>query len=137
MNDKPQFVAIKVEKGEIAIHAKYTVYYDEIKEEGHRISCAIPAFDVYFSVDDHNKIPEKSRKIISMYMDHFMIHGKNKLKDFVLQIHKLGFVAPKDSFVIKSLLDKHDINAKFRSQKLVDESLLESKTIEAETEFAF
>ena len=130
-------ITIKKGDGKVVIYSGYTIFYKQFREGG-RISCAIPSYDIYFSADSQDKVIEKGRKIVKMYIDHFMSHSKNKLKDFLIQIHTLGFKANNDSYTIKSIMDNKDTNAKFNSQKNVESSIAEQKkAIVDEMELAF
>jgi len=121
-------VTIKRGNGKIVIHSGYTIFHTQFPDSK-RISCAIPAYDIYYSVDSTEMVIEKGRKIVKMYIDHFMSHSKSKLKDFVIQIHKLGFKAPNDAFTLKSIIEGKDTNTKFNSIKNLDESMSEQDNV--------
>lgn len=73
-----------------------------------------------------------------MYIDNFISHSKNKLKDFVLQIHKLGFKAPNDAFTLKTIIEGNDTKTKFNSIRQIDEALIKQEKIAVdEMELAF
>ncbi len=134
------FVSVKKKGREINIQSTYTIFYKKNRSGG-RVSCAIPSFDIYYSVDafDRDKVVDKGRRILKMYFDHFMVHSKNKIKDFVIQIHKLGFRASNDSLMIRKIMDSPDSQAKFSSQKLTDPSLQNEnfEKVNEELELAF
>ncbi len=130
-------VTIKSGNGKIVIHSGYTIFHTQFPGSK-RISCAIPAYDIYYSADSVEMVIEKGRKIVKMYIDHFMSHSKNKLKDFVIQIHKLGFKAPNDAYTLKSIIEGKDTNTKFNSIRNLDESIgKRDKVIVDEMELAF
>lgn len=109
--DKP-FVAIKNGPKTIQVTWGYTTFTKE--ENDGRISCYIPAFEIYYSVSTEDQVVPKSEIMTRMFFDHFFKHTKS-LKSFALEMHKRGFRAPKDAYVIQQLMNNNFINVKFKS----------------------
>ncbi len=127
------FVIIKPKRDKtVEVSSGYTIYYkDEV--EG-RISCFIPSFDIYFSATSIDEVKTKGTRIVKIYIDYYFLHSKNRLKDFVLQIHKLGFKAINDAITIKNLINNIPTQAKFKSSKGRSSEFLDSEKIDVESE---
>ncbi len=110
---KPAQVSIKKDGDKIHVGWMFTTLSKEING---KLSCFIPAFNIYFSAKDMDMVEKKSMVLTQMYMDNFVLHQKGGIGSLVRQLHKLGFTAPKDAIVKKSILKDGKIpNAKFSS----------------------
>src|SRR5204863_10037328 len=135
MSDPKSFVAIKPDSGGISLVYNHTTLIKVVKGES-KVTCYIPGFDIFFGANNHDEesISKKSREIMQMFFDHLFLHsGNNGLKSCALQLHKLGFRATNDAFVIKSLIQNQRVSAKFNlSSATIPENFKESKSISQE-----
>lgn len=92
----------------------FTSYHKEI--EG-RFSVYIPAYKMFLSAKTKEEIKNKS---IFMVKSFYEFHLKqNGLKNFMLEIHKLGFRTKNHDFIMKNLINGRPTNSKF-NQNIVD-----------------
>lgn len=130
------FVVIKPDGRQVHIVWGFTTY--RRKEEG-KLSCYIPAFDIYFSAKDEEVMQQKSRALTNMYISHFANDGKTGLKKLVMQLHKLGFKAPNDALTMKRIMNNELVNAKFSHKLPSPSNFSESEAVSnhSELEVAF
>jgi|SRR5690606_4704778 len=107
------FITIRPSRGKIKVSWAFSIF-KKIEEDG-RVTCFIPSFDIYYSVDtnDAGIIAEKGRTITRMFVDHFFEHTKS-MKNFALEIHKRGFKARNDAYTIKEFIKNNVSSAKFK-----------------------
>jgi hypothetical protein len=127
-SNKQPYVSIKhAGIGKVSIDTGFTIFHEKIEGED-RITCAIPAFDIYYSVKDESEVRVKGKTMTKIFFDNFIIHNDNQLKAFVLELHKLGFRAPKDAFVLKEFLSNKIVNSKFSNYSELDEDVVSKKS---------
>lgn len=103
--------SVSMKRGDktIFVEWKYSVATRKIKGSD-RISCYIPGFNIRYSVMDESQTGEKGKVMMKIFFDHFFIHSKNNIKDFILDMHKRGFRASSnDAYIMKELLKNNYI----------------------------
>lgn len=85
------------------------------QEEDGSYICYIPCFDIYFSAKNFDALKQKGRKVTRLYISHFIEHSSKGVIDFVLQLHKLGFKAPNDTYTIQRFIKKERFATNFKA----------------------
>jgi len=138
MAPKASFIQIKTVENKMHFH--YNIVTNLIPEKDKSFSCYIPAYDIYFSASSEEMISKKSKAFVRMIFDHFLVKGdnpKNRLKNFIFHIHKLGFNAPMHNMVLKQVIEHKAISTKFNSLQKVKPEFKDSKELVSELELAY
>lgn len=101
---------IKILHGQIDVQ-----YFTLFWEHGNCVSAYIPGFDIAFSSPTKERAEVKSKAMINTFFDYWIT--KKGFKNFILEIHRLGFRSKFDDFTIKELLNRRTSNAKFKMPK--------------------
>ena len=96
----------------IEVKWRMTIFKKE-KDTG-RYACFIPALNIHFTSKDKESAANKAKALSRIYFDHFLAHSKNGLKKIVLELHKLGFRAPNDTYTVHKFANNSVIPAKFK-----------------------
>lgn len=138
---KQAFVTITPEQGKVKVTWGITTYRKR-ELEGGKISCYIPAFDIFFSAVDEEARIKKSRVLSRMLIDHIVLHGKEKkdgIKALALYLRKIGFKAAEGDFALKEILNNRITTTKFRSGSKTppkDFEMAGAELVEADMEVA-
>ncbi len=74
-------------------------FYIAQKEESGMISCNIPAFDIWFSASSEEEATHRAKSMVNTFFRYWILDAG--WKQFVLQLHKLGFKTSNHNFTIK------------------------------------
>lgn len=108
------FIAIKAKNNAINISWGYNIFKRPTNEGS---VYYIPGFEIYFSVANDDIPDKKASVMVEMFFDHFFdfTESRKVFKAFAIEIHKRGFKAINDNWVMKNFIDGNPINAKFNS----------------------
>lgn len=90
------------------IKCGYPIVYFETEKTAY-----IPAFDIFFTCTSGDQAKKRASNLVDSFFDFWVL--ETGWKKFILEIHKLGFRAPKHDLVMKELLAKRPLKAKFSS----------------------
>ena len=112
MNKIESCVEIKHKKsGKVNIEWNWVTFHKEFKG---KVRCFIPAYDIYFTVNDVEEISQKSKNLLKIFFSYILSDypKNNKLQYLGIQLRKRGFQT--DSFSMSRILKNLPQNAKFK-----------------------
>ncbi len=77
-------------------------------------SVYLPGYDIYYSAKDDETARKKAIALTQVYFRHF-VNRKNGIGALALELHRLGFKAPKDALTLSRLLKREISDARFKS----------------------
>lgn len=106
MQENPTF--IQINEGKVN-----TAFYTMWKDDGNGMFVGyIPAYDIVFSALTEEEVERRGSIMVRAFYEFWFNQG---WKQFILQIHKLGFRARGHDLAMKNLLHKRPQKAKFKS----------------------
>jgi hypothetical protein len=122
--------SISIKKSKIQV--KYSAITNK-EDDSNMITCVIPAFDICFTANNEEEVGTKSAIMIKAFFEFWL--KKQGVKQFGLEIHKLGFRANKmHDAIMKDLINGNRVNSNFSNMKIVNPD--GKKQIEFEEELA-
>lgn len=115
---------IKFKDGHIT--TKFDIISLEENDKG-GISCYIPAFDIYFSVQSESQIVKRGGNAVRAFFQ-FWLRREGQRK-FFLELHKLGFRTNNHTAILKELLDGATKSVKFGFERDVIPASFKNATI--------
>ena len=132
MSDKqPTFIEINNGRIYCGFHAYHK------KTESGMYSWYIPGFNIRFSSKDKETGDKRAIIMVNAFFSYWV--DRVSYREFILEIHKLGFKAPQHDLTVNRLLTKKVHTAKFKSSviKLPDPKEYEqSKSLKTELAFS-
>jgi len=102
---------ITIKDGSIDFGGYY--FYNEVKGGG--FICQMPSFDIFFYAKDKAEAKKRAHAMVRSFFQHWL--NDQNWKQFILQLHKLGFRTDNHNYTIKQLLNRRQDNTKFHSNK--------------------
>lgn len=129
------FVTIRpVDKNTVNVSYQFDTL---IKENSGGCSCFIPGFRIYFACKNQEGVEIKAKAMASMYLNYFFNDSKNGLKNFTLQLNKLGYKADNHNITVKSLINNKALLAKFKpSNSFIPSDFADAKSVAMEQELS-
>jgi hypothetical protein len=101
------------------------------KKEGDMYSWYVPAYDIYFSSPTEEIGRKRAKSAVMSFFNYWT--KEQSFKNFILEIHKLGFRASENhELTVKKLIDKQHIKAKFKSAGKTPPSFQEATVSQGE-----
>lgn len=93
---------------------KYGFYAYCVEEKGGNYSWYVPAYDIYFSSPSKEEGSRRAKLMVSSFFNFWV--KQQGIKQFGLQLHKLGFRATNDHHTtLQQFLNNHIVKSKFKS----------------------
>ncbi|HQS23209.1 MAG: hypothetical protein B7Y11_01240 [Sphingobacteriia bacterium 24-36-13] len=107
---------IYIQINETGINYSFKSYYR--KEENGMYSWHIPAYNLFFSSDSVEKGTERGRKMVRSFYSFWI--KQQGFKNFLLEIHKLGFRIPTNhDYNLMQMLNRKIHSAKFKAPQVL------------------
>jgi len=104
---------IKIDAGKM--HCSWELYH-KIEDNGMH-SWYIPAFKLFYSTATAEQGEKRGMNMTKSFFDFYL--KKGSFKEFILEIHKLGFKSDRHNLVMRDLLNHKIDKANFKSPAIV------------------